>query len=224
MTISSRRIEDWPTGLKVSLLFVAFLLLAAIGCTSKETHALLQPAEALGTVVAEETMLLAGPNKRIVIISPDANWGPLSTAEQTFRAALKKQGYAILAEKSANVGDPMRSGEVGLKPADFVEILEKSRGAGAIVSFAGAPLVKAAAAELAAEHPPVLVVATGSLGNLPGLPGDQSQLGRLLDAKIVQEAVIDRGLDGSAPRANSEAKSGSVHGIFSEKFQMLKAP
>src|SRR4051794_31750866 len=95
------------------------LPVALTSCKPKETQALLQPSVALGTVLAEETARFAGTKKQVVIISPDANWGPTSLAERSFRGALKKHGVSVVASKSANLGDPMRSGEIGLKSADF---------------------------------------------------------------------------------------------------------
>src|ERR1035437_11016166 len=119
----------------------AGLLLAFAGCTSKETQALLQPSQALGLVVASLATRAAGAKKQVAVITPDASWGPSSTAEDAFRAAMKKQGFSALDGKVADLGDPMRS-RPGLKAADFFEALEKSADAGAVVSFAGAPRLR----------------------------------------------------------------------------------
>ena len=205
----------------IPLTLAAILVVAALaGCSSKETSALLQPAEALGTVVAEEAVRLAGQNKQIAVISPDANWGPMSLAEKTFRDVLKKQGYTLSTTKSANLGDPMRSGEIGLKPSDYFEVLETARDAGAIVSFAGAPLLKNETGNVPAAHAPVIVVATAMLGAVPGVPGNQLQLARLLDARAIQLAVID----GAAPAGSDpDPKASAERKIFSENFRTLKA-
>jgi len=198
------------------LLFVLPLVVSA--CKPKETRLLLQPSQALGVVLAEQTAQMAGAKKRVAVITPDANWGPPSTAEESFKAAIQKQGFSVVTAKAANLGDPMRSGEVGLKAADFFEVLEKSSDAGAIVSFAGAPLLKPGdAARAPAEHPPVLVVCTGTLGNLPGVRSEPMQLGRLLDARVIQLAIVD----GSEPAA---AKADATHELFAQHYRILRRP
>ena len=125
---------------------------------------------------------------------------------------------SIVTAKAANLGDPMRSGEVGLQTADFLEVLQKSSDVGAIVSLAGAPLLKPAdLARVPAEHPPVLVVGTTTLGNLPGVPGDRMELARLLDARIIQLVIID----GSQPAgANADA----THELFAQHYRILRRP
>jgi hypothetical protein len=197
---------------------MAVLPLAYAACTPKETKTLLQPSSALGIVLAEETIRAAGSKKNIAVITHDANWGPGSTVEEAFQSALRKQGFSIVTAKSANLGDPMRSGEIGLQAADFFEALEKSSGAGAIVSFAGAPLLKPGdAARASMEHPPVLVVSTATLGNLPGVRAEPMQLGRLLDARVIQLAIID----GSEPAA---AKTDGMHELFAQNYRILRRP
>src|SRR5436190_8874537 len=92
-------------------------LLAVLGvviasCAPKAAKELTNASEAMGQVLAEETARAAGPKKQIAIISYDANWGPVSTAEESFKKALKKHGYSAVAAKSVNLGDPMKSGDV----------------------------------------------------------------------------------------------------------------
>jgi len=189
------------------------------GCTSKEASAILQPTESLAPILVEETISAAGPNKKVAIISADTKWGPTSSIEQSFRSALKKQGFTLVDTKAASLGDPMRSGEVGLKASDFLDVLEKSSDVGAIVSFAGAPLLKQEDfAKASAQHPPVLVIATAMLGTTRGVPGDRNQFPRLLESKAVQLIIID----GADPAAAS-AKRDSTHELFSQNFRILRA-
>lgn len=197
----------------------AALLLAFAGCGSKETRALLQPPQALGLVLADEAAHAAGAKKQIAVISPDANWGPLSTTEEAFRAAMKKQGFSVLTAKLASLGDPMRS-RPGLKAADFLDAMDKSADAGAVVSFAGAPLLQQGdAARLSpGQHPPVLVVATMTLGTVPGVASDRSLLADLLEAGINQLAIVD-GADPSAPAA---AKGDADHELFVQNYRILR--
>src|SRR5213593_4071856 len=97
---------------------LVLLALLAPSCAPKAARDLTNFSEALGQVLAEETAKLAGPKKQIAIITYDASWGPVSSAEESFKKALKKQGYSAAVAKSADLGDPLRSGEVGLKAAD----------------------------------------------------------------------------------------------------------
>src|SRR5438128_1498959 len=126
-------------GFRISCLLALLALIAS--CKQKAARELTNYSEALGQVLAEETTKLAGPKKQIALITYDANWGPVSTAEEACKNALKQRGYSVITAKSANLGDPMRSGEVGLKAEDFFEVVQKSADAGAIISFAGAPLL-----------------------------------------------------------------------------------
>lgn len=189
-------------------------------CSRNETQSLLQPSQGLGAVLAEETARIAGANKRVAMVAPDASWGPASTAEQAFRDALSKQGFQVMVAGSPNVGNPMRRGQLGLKAEDFVAALEKSADAGAFVSFAGAPLLKAAeAGRLSPNHPPVLIVATTSLGNVAGIWSDPVQLASLIDADIVQLAIID-----NAEPTPSAGKNDATHDLFAQHFRILRRP
>jgi hypothetical protein len=200
--------------------FALFLGLMFMGCTSKEEKSILQPTESLAPILVEETVNAAGANRKVAIISPDSKWGPTSAIEQSFRSALKKQGFTIIDAKCASLGDPMRSGEVGLTSSDFIEVLEKFPDVGAIVSFAGAPLLKPPDfPKASAQHPPVLVVATAMLGTTRGVPGDRNQFPRLLDSKAVQLIIID----GADPTPSTSTKRDSTHDLFAQHFRILRA-
>ena len=115
----------------------------------------------------------------------------------------------------------MRRGQLGLKAADFFDALDKSADAGAIVSFAGAPVFAPGDATGAHPgHPPVLVVATASLGSVPGLWADPVQLARLLEAKTIDLAIID----GADPAAQPSAKPDAVHALFAQNYRILRRP
>jgi hypothetical protein len=110
----------------------------------------------------------------------------------------------------------MRLGTVGLMAPDFAEALEKSGAAGAVVSFVGGPLFwQSEAARLNSPHPPVFVVATAMLGNVPGVPTDHRQLQSMLDAGLIQLAIID----GSESQA---AKGDAAHELFAQNFRKLR--
>jgi hypothetical protein len=195
------------------------LLLLLAGCRPKEVRLLLQPSQALGEVLAEETVRLAGSHRSITLITHDGSWGPPSTAEQAFRAALQKNKATMVFVKAVNPGNPMLSSEIGLPAADFFEAMEKSANAGAVVSLVGAPLLKQGdAARLSSAHPPVLVVATASLGDKMGVHTDPVLLARLLEARVIQLAIID----GNDPRAQPTAKPDSNRALFAQHYRILR--
>ena len=172
-------------------------------------------------MLADEAARIAGSRKQVAIISPDASWGAVSTAEEAFKNALKKQGFATVTAKAANLGDPMRRSQLGLKAGDFLDALDKSAEAGAIVSFAGAPMLSPGdAARVQSGHPPVLVVATASLGNVPGIWSDPIQLARLLEAKTIDLAIID----GADPATPPPGKSDAAHALFAQNYSILRRP
>jgi hypothetical protein len=196
------------------------LLLILASCTSKETKALLEPSQALGTVLAEETARAAGARKQVVLILPQ--WGAATTVGESLKAALKKQGFTVSFTLTADVGDPMRRGPIGLKSADFFTAMEKAAGGGAVVSLAGAPLLEPGeAARLGSEHPPVLVVATASLGEVIGVTGDRLQLASLLEAKVIQLAIVDGGPELAA---QDSGKADTAHQSFSQHYRILRSP
>jgi hypothetical protein len=200
---------------------LAVLLLAFAGCGSKESQALLQPPQALGLVLATQAIRAAGTKKQVAIITPDASWGPSSTAEEAFRLAMKKQGFSIVTAKSANLGDPMH-GRPGLKAADFFEALEKSTDAGAVVSFVGAPLLGPGddARLSSGQHPPVLVVATMMLGTVPGVANDRLLLANLLEGKIIQLAIVD----GEDAELLKTGHGDATQELFARNYRILRPP
>ena len=126
-----------------------------------------------------------------------------------------------MAAKAADLGNPLRRGQVGLRAGDFFDVLDKSADVGAIVSFAGAPILSAGdAARVQPGHPPVLVVATASLGNVPGVWGDPIKLAGLLEAKTIDLAIID----GADPAAQPSGNSDAAHALFAQNYRILRRP
>ena len=208
-------------GLRIFAFGLVLLLLLGPGCKPKELQALLEPSQALSAVVAEEAARLAGPKKQVALITPDASWGKPSSVEEALKSALKKRGLTVITAKAANLGNPMLSGPIGLKAGDFFEAVEKSAGAGAIISLVGAPLLTPdEAAHLSRDHPPVLVVATAMLGDKMGVRSDPVQLAGLLEAQVIQLAVID----GADPAANRPNKPEPTRELFSQNYRILRRP
>ena len=207
---------------EVALYGLAFLLVCLLpACKPKELQVLLEPSRALSTVLAEEAARVAGAKKQVALIIPDASWGPPSVIEEYLKSALKKHGVTVVIAKAADLGNPMFSGQTGLKAKDFFEALEKSAGAGAVISLAGAPLIEPGDVErVSPDHPPVLVIATAMQGNKMGLRGDPVQLARLLEAKVIQLAIID----GPESSAQPSGKPDAAHALFAQNYRILHRP
>ena len=175
----------------------------------------------MSSVLAEEAAVLAGAKKEVALITHDPSWGPPSSLEEGLKGALRKKGLNVVVAKSANLGNPMLSGTVGLKAADFFEALEKSARSGAIISLAGAPLLASAdIARLSQDHPPVLVVATAMLGDKMGVRTDPVELARLLEAQVIQMAIID----GADSAANPPGKPDPARELFAKNYRILRRP
>jgi hypothetical protein len=191
------------------------------GCKPKPTQILLGPSKALTAVLAEEAASVAGAKKQIALITHDASWGPPSTVEEALGHLLKKHGHTVVIIKAANIGNPMLSGAIGLKAADFFEALEKSAGSGALISLVGAPLLTPAdSGRLIPDHPPVLVVATALVGDKMGVRGDPLQLARLLESQVIQLAIID----GADTAANGSGKPNPHRELFAQNYRILRRP
>jgi hypothetical protein len=208
--------------LKIIVLGLTLFAFSISGCKQKDVEVLLGPSQALVSVLADEAIKVAGPKKQISLITHDASWGPPSTAEGALKHALKKQGLTVITAKAANLGNPMLSGAIGLKAADFFEAMEKSTESGAVISLVGAPQLIAEDAKrlLAPEHPPVLVVATAMLGDKMGVRGEPLQLAHLLDSGVIQLAIID----GSDPSAKVVGKPSPSQELFSQNYHNLRKP
>jgi hypothetical protein len=197
----------------------ALLLIILASCTPAETKRVLEPSQALGVVIAEETVRVCGPSKRIVLIVPQ--WATASTAGESLKTALKKQAVTIVSTLVADVGNPMRTGRLGLKFDDFSAAVAKATGVGAVVSLAGAPFLKPGDdARFSPQHVAVVVVATASLGNVMGVPGDPMQLAGLIENGIIQLAIVDR----TDQDAKASDKMDSIHQTFAQNYRMLRRP
>jgi hypothetical protein len=203
------RHQMWAT---VNLLF-----LALVSCAPKGDKLLLGPGQALGTVLARETVLADGTKKPVVLILP--KWAANSTAGESFEAELKKHDVSVAYTFLADVGDPMGRAPA-LTAEDFSDALSKDASAGAIVSLAGAPLLSAQEmARMNTNRLPVLIVASRSLGNVIGVPTDLDALADLLNAKVIQLAIVD---GNSEPNANPDGKTDATQQLFFEHYSIRR--
>ena len=58
------------------------------------------------------------------------------------------------------------------------------------------------------------------LGNKIGVRGDHVQLARLLEARVIQLAIID----GASPAANPAAKPDATRELFARNYRILRRP
>ncbi len=190
------------------------LILAFAACKPKELNELTEAASALKTVFAAETAQAAGANKQIVMIVSKAAHGISADVGDEFKSAFQKEGLSVVEIRSADLGDPMRYGEFGLKATDFLQAIQKHPDVGAIVSLVGVPKINDVG-QVPATHPPILVIATAQIGMAPGVRANPDVLAQMLDAKIIQLAVVD---SEGAPSGKSDKASQ----VFSQHFQILR--
>jgi len=204
---------------QIPAIFGAVLLSVFLSCTPSETKHLLEPSQALVVVLADEAARAAGAGKHIFLVLPQ--WGATATVAESLKAALKKQGITVAATLSADVGDPMRTGLLGLNADEFFAALEKAGAGGVAVSLAGAPMLKPGDdSRVNPQHPSVIVVATASLGSVMGVPTNPEQLARLLEAGIIQLAIVD----GADPNAPTSGKEDRIHQTFAQNYRALRRP
>jgi len=75
-------------------------------------------------------------------------------------------------------------------------------------------------ARLNPNHPPVLVVATTSLGNVMGIPADRGYLSGLLQAKVLRLAIVS---GESEPNAKPAGKTDSTEQLFFQHYSILRS-
>ena len=198
-----------------SLAGLCVLIFAFAACKPKEVNQLSDAASALRTVFAAETAKLAGATKQIVMIVPKVVPGATANLGDEFKSAFQKEGLSVVEIKAVDLGNPMRYAEYGLKVADLIEAIEKHPQAGAIVSLVGLPKINHPG-QVPAIHPPILVVATAQIGMSPGVPANPSVLMQMLDAKIIQVAIVD----GSGTPTGKGDKASQ---LFNQHYQILRA-
>ena len=145
-----------------------------------------RPQEALGEVVARETLKLLSPGGHIILVTRDTVTfeNPAVDAQiKSFQRTLARGGAQVTATNLIKL-DPLRLATV---PAgDFFQILKKASEADVIVSFLGPPaLSPEQRAKLDEKKPKVIAVCTG------GIPG-QMNLKRIFEENLLQVAVISR--------------------------------
>lgn len=117
---------------------------------------------ALGQRAAAETLELLQGRQQVVVVGLDAGLGEGTSYEpvmKTFQQKLKQKGVRIAATTPLPGG--MRGAMMGarLSAKSYFNLLDKAPDAGAVVSFAGLPAMKAAELKsFHSRHPPLVVV------------------------------------------------------------------
>jgi hypothetical protein len=190
------------------------MLLAFNACKPKAVNELSDSGAALKKVLATETAQAAHASKQVVLIVPNAQ-GSAASLGPDFKAALEKKGLSVQL-RPVDLGDPMHYNDFGLKAADFLDVLQKYSGAGAIVSLVGAPLLRSSdLGKIPAGGPPVLVVATRQIGLAAGVPTSPAVLEQMVAAKIIHLAILDG--------TGSSGKPGDDYKVFDKNFRILRS-
>ncbi len=174
---------------------VPFLLSAALiafaGCKRAPAVAVAAPQSALAEVVGEEVAKLAGPAAKVLVLAP-ASGDPaavwLDPVLKSFSASLKQHGGVTVAatEKvKARLDDPSPTREE-LTAAQFDGFLRGVKGATAIVSFVGFPVLDAAQIAGLKDHQ-VKLVAIYTAGPQAG-----PHYKKLLEARVLDLAILPR--------------------------------
>lgn len=166
---------------------------------------------AVGQVMAEETDKLLGHKGEVIVLALDAGAAPELPAQlKSFKETLRKLGGVTIRKTDYLKTDnqPKYGTGRGLSARQFLRVVKKSAGAGAIVSFVGAPnLSDADFSELEKNHPPKFIAEGGSAAKLK----------KLFDKKLLQVAIVHR-YQFPAPNTNAPA---TPREWFDKRFQIL---
>lgn len=172
----------------------------------------LAPFEAVGEVVAEETVKLLGNQGRVLVVSYAADVPAMQAPIQFFEEGLKTSpGISIVAREQLSM-DPMEAygPEMGGLPADkFLDLVKQYPDIDLIVSFVGAPYFQPGQAlRLDAKLPKFIAVSTFGL-----------QVKELLQRKVVQVAIVPRFTPPSEPDKEPVSRR-----EWFDKFYMVVTP
>jgi len=158
----------------------------------------------VGQAIAREALRYLKPTGSLVVLVRDTSEFPHPEADallEGFRGALGTSGREIDSVRSLQL-DPLRP--LAVPPGDFYELLRTTRAGGVIVSFMGPPELTP---EQRAQLPPAKAeVVAFCPGNIPR----RSNLRELLEAGLVQAAVVDR------PGARARSKT------FDEAYRVVR--
>jgi hypothetical protein len=145
-----------------------------------------RPHEALGEVMARETLRQLGSGGRILLIRRDTSLYPNPAADAQIRAfhrAVRKAAASVAATTIIKK-DPLSL--LSVPPGDFYKILEKTSESDVIASFMGPPMLTAdQLAKLGDRRPKIVAVCSGDMPR-------QADLKRRFEQKLVETAILSR--------------------------------
>jgi hypothetical protein len=165
--------------------------------------------EAIGEVMAEQTLRLLGPDGRVLVISREfREFEKPAGAVQlgAFNRVLKKAGKEPSVTRLVKI-DPDRL--MVVPSGDFLELLRKTTEKDVVASFMGPPLLGPMANQKGADHAKVVAICTGSMPVMVDLHG-------LFGSGLLHAAITDR------PGAvMSASKPPSGRSWFDQLYQVI---
>jgi hypothetical protein len=198
-----------------ALLLVSYMTLLG-GCGREAAKKPSAPQSALGEIVGEETARLAGPGSKVLLLvpakgDPAAMW--VESAVPVFTATLARHGnVTVVAMERVKVRtddpSPMRE---ELTAKQFDSLLNNLRGAVAVVSFVGFPVLDEA--QLASVKKRQLkMVAIYTAGPQAG-----PHYRKALESRALGLAILPR----MEPPAGASQKPATAKELFNQQFQAV---
>lgn len=172
----------------------------------------LNPYQALGAGVAEETAKLLGNAGQVVVIAPETSESKDPAMEgqlNSFQNTLKSRGLTVAATIRYRLTPMERMGTGGAVPRDrLFDAVQKHPNVGAVVLFAGFPSLPSQDQAALKQSSAKFVVASGNNPNYRNL----------LEAQVIHLAIVPQ-FDRSATTAK---KSQTLQEWFVSEFEVLK--
>lgn len=159
-----------------------------------------RPHRALGQVVAEETLPLAGPHGRIILCVRDYHSFDVPAAQtqaEAFCATLRAAGKSVALTNFIKL-DPLRS--TGLTADAFLDAVRRTKPGDVLVLFLRPPELTPAQMQLAAKQAGrTIALCTGSTPR-------QIPLREMLAQGVLHKAIINQPWQKPAPQQNASAR------------------
>ena len=165
--------------------------------------------EAIGEVMAEQTVRLLGPGGRVLVIARESREfeKPAGAMQlSAFIRALKKAGKEPAVTRPVKI-DPDRL--MAVPPGDFFELLRKTAEKDLVASFMGPPNLGATANQLGGNHAKVAAICTGPTPGMVDLKG-------LFSAGMLHAAIVDR-----SDAMTSSGKPPAGRAWFEQLYQVI---
>jgi len=168
--------------------------------------------EAVGWVMAQQTLGLVKPGGQITVLARDTSSfkNPASEIQlASFKKAMRAARVEITSVRSLQV-DPLRPVEV--PPGDFLDLIRAAPAGSVLVSFMGPPLLSESQRNQLREIKPSMVAFCS--GNLPG----RMDLRALFEQGLLHAAVVSR-----RHRAAASSRPADRQAWFDQSFLAITA-